>query len=82
MFCIVRNPIDVFPSLVTLLNIRSHSLEFNEDLSERFPRWWNEFVRGNAERMRFNHEYIMDNISKEIPTLLMRYEDLVLNPQK
>ena len=82
MFSIVRNPIDVFPSFASLMMADSHSLQFNENISERFPRWWNDYVRVIAECMRFNHEYVMDNISKQIPTLLMRYEDLVLDPEK
>ena len=35
-----------------------------------------------AQRMSINHKYVMKTISKEIPTLILRYEDLVLNPEK
>ena len=60
MFCIVRNPIDVFPSLANLLLIGSHSLEFNEKINERFPKFWNEFVAGKVKNMKYNHEFVME----------------------
>ena len=82
MFCIVRNPLDAFPSYASLRTLISHSLEINENLSVRYPRWWDGFVKTCAERMNINHKYVMKTISQEIPTLILRYEDLVLNPEK
>ena len=81
MFCIVRNPIDIFPSDASLRILKSHSLEFNEKLNECYPKWWDEYVKVNIERMQLNHEIVM-SISQKIPTLFLRYEDLVLNPEK
>ena len=82
MFCIVRNPIDVFPSYASLRLLTSHSLELNEKLNETFPEWWDQFVKVCSQRMKISHEYVINTISKEIPTLILRYEDLVLNPEK
>ena len=82
MFCIVRNPIDVFPSYASLRLLTSHSLELNEKLNEKFPEWWEQFVRVNSQRMAKSSEEVMMSISKKIPTLILRYEDLVLNPEK
>ena len=82
MFCIVRNPIDVFPSLASLMLTGSHSLEFNEKINERFPKFWNEWVSSKVQNMKYNHEFVLESISNKIPTLILRYEDLVLNPVK
>ena len=32
--------------------------------------------------MKYNHEFALESISNKIPTLILRYEDLVLNPEK
>ena len=32
--------------------------------------------------MKYSHEIVMESISNKIPTLILRYEDLVLNPAK
>ena len=82
MFCIVRNPIDIFPSDASLRILKSHSLEFNEKINRCYPKWWDEYVKVNIERMKLNYETVVNTISQEIPTLFLRYEDLVLNPEK
>ena len=81
MFCVVRNPLDVIPSFAYLVHTRSHSLVPNEKLHEEFPEWWTEWSKTVAEYMQFNHDYIVGELANEIPTYVLRYEDLVMNPE-
>jgi len=44
-FCIVRNPIDVFPSMAGLFLTSSHSLQLETPINELDPVFWNAFVK-------------------------------------
>ena len=81
MVCIVRNPIDVIPSYAYLSSFVSHSLVPNEKLHVDFPEWWNEWVVAMSRCIQFNHTFVVDNLAKEIPTYILRYEDLLINPE-
>ena len=81
MFCVVRNPLEVFPSFAYLVHLKSHSLVTNEKLHEKFPEWWAEWSKTNAKYMVYGHNAVVNEISKEIPTYIIRYEDLVMNPE-
>ena len=78
---IVRNPIDVIPSIVYLRNLQSHSLVPNENISEEFPEFWKETVEGASKTIETYHQEIISNLSKKIPTFYVRFEDLKLNPR-
>ena len=41
---IVRNPIDILPSLALLMMCSSHSLQSEVPLNELDPEWWDRFV--------------------------------------
>ena len=81
MFCIVRNPLDVIPSFAYLVHMRSHSLVPNEKLHEKFPEWWAQWAKTVSEYIQYNHDYIVGTLSKKIPAYIIRYEDLILNPE-
>ena len=81
MFCIVRNPLEVIPSFAYLVHMRSHSLVPKEKINEQFPEWWANWSKQVSEYMQYNHDYIMNTLSKKIPTYIIRYEDLILNPE-
>ena len=38
-------------------------------------------MKSIAEQIQWNHDYIVNKVSKEIPTYFIRYEDLVLDPE-
>ena len=82
MFCVVRNPLDVIPSFAYLIHTWGHSLVPNEQLHQSFPEWWTQWVKSIAQQLQWNHDYIVNKVSKEIPTYFIRYEDLVLDPEK
>ena len=81
MFCIVRNPLDVMPSHAQFINMKSHWLTSREKLNEDFAEWWAEFAKESAIKIQFNHDYIVNNLSKSIPTFILRYEDLLSDPE-
>ena len=43
-FCVVRNPVDVMPSLALLMNTSSHSLTVSPPVNEADPAWWERFT--------------------------------------
>ena len=59
----------------------SHNLVTREKLHEKFPEWWNEFAVQCATNIQFNHDYIVNNLAKQVPTYILRYEDLVSDPE-
>ena len=44
MIVIMRNPIDVIPSLANLFIAKSHDFVFENKIHEEFPKFWDEFV--------------------------------------
>ena len=45
-----------------------------------FPEWWNDWVNCQSARMAENHEIMMGQIAKDIPSFVCRFEDLKLDP--
>lgn len=48
---VVRNPIDIFPSLCYLTQLMSHSHTSTELPSEVDPEWWNKFITKMGENL-------------------------------
>ena len=80
LITIVRNPIDAIPSFANLSQLKSHSLQPVEKYHIDFPEWWNDWVNCQSARMAENHEIMMGQIAKEIPSFVCRFEDLKLDP--
>ena len=81
MICIVRNPLDIIASYAFFVCMKSHSLVPQENLNEAFPEWWTGWVKSMSDQICYNHNYIVNTLSKQIPTYIFRYEDLVLDPE-
>ena len=81
MFCVTRNPMEIIASYAFFTCMKSHSLMPTELIHEQFPDWWDKWVKDMAEMIRFNHDYITNTLSAQIPTYIFRYEDLVLDPE-
>ena len=81
MLVIARNPIDVIPSFANLVNTQSHSLEVNERYNIDTPEFWEQWVAGLTAEIKANHENVMTEISSQIPTFYLRYEDLKVDPE-
>ena len=81
MIVIARNPIDVLPSYANMINTNSHSLEVAEQFNVDFPDYWNSYVNHMVQSLKENHEIVVDQMARQIPTYFMRYEDLKMNPK-
>ena len=80
MLVLVRNPLDTILAFANLMLLESHNLEPNEPYYEKFPEWWDQWVIQMAREVAKSHEFVMQEIAKKIPTCIVRYEDLVINP--
>ena len=49
-------------------------------MSKDFPEFWDKFIEATATNIARSHECLTQRLDK-IPTLFVRYEDLVLNPE-
>jgi len=76
----MRNPIDVLPSQALMVMTMSHALVPKEKLHEDFPEFWADWVRYQTDKMARFHEHIMNVTSQQIPTFVIRYEDLRTDP--
>ena len=79
-FAIVRNPIDVMPSLALLMNTSSHSLTVNPPVNEADPAWWDRFTEQLTRVQEEAYEVMRAQNESQVPTYYVRYEDMVLNP--
>lgn len=77
---IVRNPIDILPSLALLMNLMSHSLQSEVPLNKVDPEWWDRFVKEITRAVNLNCTRMIEELEPAIPTYYIRYEDLCLNP--
>ena len=80
MIVVARNPIDVIPSFAHLNNTHSHTLVVNERYDVDFPEFWEQWVTGMTAEIKANHASVLNDITSQIPTFFLRYEDLKLDP--
>jgi hypothetical protein len=78
---VVRNPLDVINSWLDLMTMSSHSAKSPFDYSTEYPKFWDWWIHDCAERMQqWYAKIITDAKTAKIPTLFVRYEDLVNDP--
>ena len=53
-------------------------MSIDQDLSSDFPEFWDKFVEATATNIARSHEFMTQRLDK-IPTLFVRYEDLVID---
>ena len=53
------------------MTLQSDKLAPAENFGEQFPTWWNQWVRQAAKNIALNHEYILKQASRKIPTLFV-----------
>ena len=53
----------------------------NEEFHKEYPDWWADFSKKLAGHMRYNHKEVVNNFAKQIPTYIVRYEDLLTDPE-
>lgn len=77
---VVRNPIDMMPSLSYLYLTTTHTKVTNIPSNEADPEWWNKFVTKIAQATNGALNVMRRDLEPQIPCYYIRYEDLVLNP--
>ena len=75
MIVIARNPIDVVPSMMQLVNMLSHSLKQKESFKDDLPEFWNAAVPLAVGNMKKNQKLLL-KITETIPTYFIRFEDI------
>ena len=78
MIVIVRNPIDILPSMASLLNCCSHSL-VPEQSFDQLQEFWDAWIKFGAAGLKNNHNAVT-RIADQIPTFFMRFEDIRTDP--
>lgn len=61
----VRSPMDVFPSFASLVNTLNHGVKPDYEYEERFPEWWDWWVRFNVKLMKDFWNILLNNLTKE-----------------
>ena len=79
---LMRDPVDNIVSWFTLLQIRSHSLEIKNNMKEEFPDIWARQVRKHAKIWQEWLDISLRTNCKHLPTYYVRYEDLILEPER
>ena len=63
MIVIVRNPIDIIPSVAGLDISKSHSFEFTNNLNIEFPEWWVGWMTAFCQNINTSQEFVIKNIA-------------------
>lgn len=82
MIVVVRNPYDIIKESADNKNLFdcSDRLQINQNYQEHHFEWWDKWINAQTENLANNHSHILTKVSKQIPTLFVRYEDLVHEP--
>lgn len=75
---LVRNPLDAIVSVFNLFTTRSHTLSVKDDTFTRFSNVWKSYVEGELKVWKEFHKFWL---ASKIPVHIVRYEDLVSNPE-
>lgn len=81
--CCVRNPLDVFVSYASLSNTMNHTAKPEFDYETDFSDWWKWWVKLTTDKHRQYFDTLIRHSRDEhrAPLYIVRYEDLVANPQ-
>ena len=78
---VVRNPLDVIISWLNLCTTATHHSRAPFDFSIEYPQFWDWWVRDCTIRMRNWYRVVIDDaVTRRVPTIFIRYEDLTSNP--
>ena len=75
---LVRNPIDCITSLYHMVCTGSHNRSISDVDFTKFPQMWSEYIQQDIGVWRDFHDFWLN---AKIPRYIVRYEDLVANPE-
>ena len=61
---LMRNPFDLILQMAHVHNTMSHFLQPNETYIESFPRYWDDLIRKLAQKIRQQHDFVVNVLSK------------------
>ena len=76
----MRNPLDNFVSTSVFHQVASHSLQALNNMNEEFPDYWDGEVERLCNWWSSFYDVSMRTTVQHVPTLAVRYEDLILCP--
>ena len=75
---LMRNPVDCITSLYHMVATGTHNLSMSDENINDYPQMFSEFVQQEAMVWRDFHDYWL---KVKIPKYIVRFEDLVKNPE-
>ena len=82
MITIVRNPLDTFISWLNLVAQANHAQKAPFDYELAYPNYWDWWIHDLTPLMKKWTKIIMDDAKmRRVPTLFLRFEDLVADPE-
>lgn len=82
MICIVRNPLDTFISWLNLVAQCNHNAKAPFDYEVTYPNYWDWWIHDIVPLFKRWIKVLMDDARlNSVPTLWIRYEDLVSDPE-
>ena len=75
---LVRNPLDAIVSVFNLFTTKSHTLSVKDDTFIRFSNVWKAYVETELRVWKEFHNFWLQS---KLPVHIIRYEDLVSNPE-
>ncbi len=76
---LVRNPFDAIESFFNLMMTGTHTTTITPEVREKTKKVWEEYVMKEIRVWIDFHDWWM---SRDIPLLVIRYEDIVRDPAK
>ncbi len=81
MIVVVRNPLDTIVSFLALVSMANHNSKLPFDVEVTYPEFWDWFVHDLVIHMKNWFKVILrDARLHKVPTLFVRFEDLVTKP--
>ena len=75
---LVRNPLDSITSLFNMVCTGSHNRSISDPDYKTFNRQWGEFIEQDITVWKDFHDFWLN---AKIPVYIIRYEDIVANPE-
>lgn len=75
---LVRNPVDSITSLFNMVCTGSHNKSISDEDYMKFPKLWGEFIDQDTTVWKDFHDFWLN---AKIPLHIIRYEDIVSNPE-
>jgi len=79
IICVTRHPVDVLPSLASLIFSQSHSVEPTKPWNEY--KIWPEFVKNQISMFGEYHRQVIEQ-AKTTPTFFLTYEQMIIEPEE